>query len=220
MEYICRVALREFLVGLYALCDHLVAQGIRARVLDDGDPERPEKRFLERDLGWVKVEERAVSLVAIRFGGTLGLHPSNWSTSFALGPVPLSSKKIHPVQYHFVVPKDPTASPRAFEAKLRVETSGLLRREVTGVRWDGGRMAGVLAADKSLRRDLRDTIAPHEGVKVVPDERARFVRIVYRGRLVFGFNLLSDTIVHVDRGLPSARMVDAIERIAAKVAAG
>ncbi len=214
------MAVREFLVGTYALCDHLTAQGIRATVVEADADERIEKGFFRRDLGYVKVEGRTFSMVAIRLGGTMSLHPSNWSHRMSVGPVPLSTKDVHPVQYHFVVAKDPSSHPASFEAKLRLETRGFFDRTVDAVRWEGRRMAEVLNADRTLRGDLQGCIRPDEGLRLVADESARIVRIALKGKLVFGFNLLSENLVHLDRGLPNARMVDVIERIAAKVSAG
>ncbi|CAI9831416.1 conserved hypothetical protein [Nitrosopumilaceae archaeon] len=89
-------------------------------------------------------------------------------------------------QAHYVVRIDP-ASPADYAARSIVSTEGALGRgAVTGVTWEGGRLAGVLAADGELCRMMASQGARSARLFVEPTEGAVRIRGGWENHLEFG----------------------------------
>jgi len=192
---------------------HLRSLGLQACALD-GPPEPwMRQRWLSRDLIALGVQGQPYERVALRHGGRLPLHPDNWSSTTAIGMLPIRSRAVQPVQYHFVL-LDVDATPaRRFEAELGIPRSFFGGRRFRA-RWWGGALARRLDGDDGLADDLGAQLKSHErlAVKVQPEDRC--LRVILQSRAVLHFAVLPRVELEADQGLPDERVLALVARIA------
>lgn len=190
-----------------ALADYLRGLGLGAEAVAPDDDDHLERGLLRRDLGYVRLRDRAVALVTLR----LRSHRS-------IVALPFVARSTHTYDLHHIVRVDPSADPVAFEARLALDRRhGRVRSAV----WVGGAAAARIGADEATTRELRELLGVGQRLSVAPDPRHRCVRIVHRTRLRVGVSLpalLRDEGVAFDHGMPSRALLDAIDRVAARVA--
>lgn len=193
--------------GIDELCNHYNALGIDAKVLPEGSPEALEKGLLRQDMGYIKVAGKNFDLVTIRMkGGTSG----SYSLGTA-GPVNIGSKQKIRFEYHHIV-RTP-ATNEAMKASLKKQTKGMLSKQLTGVSWEGGRLADTLNSDTGLNAAITGFLDPSDDMKVEPDQKNNAVRVVFSrvseiksGLIYGGFQF--------DRNLLPKEAIDAADRIA------
>ncbi len=200
---------KDTLTGVEDLCRHLNDLGIAATILPEESEERVERGWARSDLGYIKLEDRHVDLIAVRYGGALSPHPSNWSARLNVLSLPLVSRKVVPVQYHFIVRYGGLADRATFKVDLKNSRGG--------PHWRGGKLTRLLQQDSELASDLVFALDKHEKLWIRADSLHQCIRMVLKTRLVFHFNLVPKPRVVLDRGLPSPELIELIERVARQV---
>lgn len=186
------------------LTEHFARLGHVVRPLGDDEP-RPKQRFFSRVWAWIGLVDCPIDLVGVSPSGTLPLSADNWS--FSIGRrVKVPMRQVHPVQYHFVVRRNPMPFPPHFKAELGK------RRQ-----WKGGVLARRLAEDEELSTLLEDALAKHERLDVIPEPEEKLVRIRLKTRSVFGLLTMIPDGMKAETGLPSAELFGALCRIARHV---
>jgi hypothetical protein len=79
-----------------------------------------------------------------------------------VGPVPLASRGVLPVQAHLLLDGAPDPGP----ARLVWQAEGLFRKTRIGASWRGGHLAAQLQAAPGLCEALLAELGPHDGLDV------------------------------------------------------
>jgi hypothetical protein len=174
-----------------------------ASILPDDSSEAAEKGFIRQDSGgYIKVTGRNFELVTIRARGT------GRSTSS-----PISSKHTIPLEYHHIV-RTNIADEGALKATLKKQKKGFLSKEITGVSWEGGRLATTLNSDSGLNASIMNFITSDDGFRVEPDKKNKIVRIIFSRPSDIKFGLMQGFKFKFDRNLVPKDAVDVIDKIA------
>lgn len=194
------------MVGAQELADFLSLVGRPARVLD----RRPSDLGL-RDPHVLRVSGSPIDRISLRMQGVVGPRQMLGAGSFLaiVGPVPLASRGVLPVQAHLLL--DGAADPGP--AELRWQTTGFFRKERVGVAWRGGPLADDLMAAPGLAESLLAELGPHDGIRVKA-ERDR-VRIVLRRSVTVEVGVFIDGLGRRHATPWSPALLDALETIAA-----
>jgi len=191
------------LAGLDALCEYYKELGMDASILPDDSSEAVEKGFIRQDSGgYIKVTGRNFELVTIRARGT------GRSTSS-----PISSKQTIPLEYHHIV-RTNIADEGSLKATLKKQKRGFLSKEITGVSWEGGRLATTLNSDSGLNASIMNFITSDDGFRVEPDKKNKIVRIIFSRPSDIKFGLMQGFKFKFDRNLVPKDAVDVIDKIA------
>jgi hypothetical protein len=188
------------LAGVDALCEYYQELGMDVSILPDDSSEAVEKGLIRQDRGYIKVTGRNFDLVTIRTKG------KSTSTS-----TPISAKQTIPFEYHHIV-RTNIADEEALKAKLKKQKKSFLSKEITGISWEGGRLATTLNSDSGLNASIMNFITSDDNLWVEPDKKNNIVRIIFsrpsemKGGLLQGFKF--------DRNLVPKDAVDVIDKIA------
>jgi hypothetical protein len=194
------------------LVKHFQSGGISAALLEKDSPET-----VGGDKA-VKISGRQVSLVIPKFAmGSVG-----GGKGFELGPsIGKKATVTHPVvNFHHIVKGRIPADEKEMNATLVAKRKGLLSKEVTGVEWEGGRVASMLNSDAELNNTLlRNNVS---SLKVEGDAKNGCFRIVLQQKIDVviessGF-LVKETKNRAER-LPSLQVFEAIDKIASRLKA-
>jgi len=142
------------------VCGHLRQIGISATTLES----EPKIHAFTNYLGSIKVEGRNIDLLEVEMkmvgGGDMGAG---------------TSRGVKTYRYNYVV----SAKIDGLEDKLKAATKlikkGFLRKEVVGLKWEGGDLAQLLNADSDLKTMLdREGLVEHE---IRSDKKSQCIRI-------------------------------------------
>jgi hypothetical protein len=207
----CGTTMSTFLVPdlfLPLLCDHLRELGYDAVV----DAERtPRGSWPGSDLGYLALKGGPTDLLAVTNPGLSSMRLSNWSHTTSIGRLPISARKVVPVEYHFILRFAGLLSRDTFEARFR----GPAKHPS----WRGGRLAELLETDGLLAASLGAELKPHERFLVRADPRRGFVRIVCETSLRAGFSLFPTPKLELESGLPSHALLSLVDRVVQRVRA-
>jgi hypothetical protein len=165
--------------GLLAVPDSVYQQmvdtyrgaGVSAEFLPKGNQETVE------GTPCIKIVGQDINLVMIRARGM------QKGGGFSIGPSISSSKQTTWPKFHFdhLVRGIRGRNPSDLAAELRATTKGLIQKKVVDLKWEGGRLAGVLNSDAGLRDELlRNQV---EEVKTETLEKIDCVRIEYTAKV-------------------------------------
>lgn len=190
---------------------HLRRLGVQASLLS-GDPEAwMRQSWLRRDLIALRVEGQPYERIALRHAGRLPFHPDNWGSTTSLGWLPLRSKAVQAVQYHFVLLDVPATPQQRWQAELTIPRP-LFGGRAWRARWWGGALAQRLDADDGLAAAVGSGLQRHEGLWVEAQQGC--LRIVVQSRAVLRFALLPRVELEADQGLPDERLLGLVDRVA------
>jgi hypothetical protein len=194
------------MLGAYELAGFLSVVGRPARVLDT----RPVDLGM-RDAHVIRVSGSPIDRISLRMQGVVGPRQLLGAGSFmaSVGPVPLASRGVLPVQAHLLLDGADDPGP----AELRWQTTGFLRKERVGISWRGGPLADALEQAPGLSDRLLSELGLHDGISVMA-ERAR-VRVVLRRSVTVEFGIFIDGLGRRHATPWSPALLDALETIAA-----
>jgi|GEM_PF-4877812 len=207
----------SFFTGLEPFRDYLVSTGRRARVvpsaegLDDG--------FFSRDKNIIALDGSAIDLVTLRVQGMMGPRQllSAGAFTFRLKGIPVFSRKLVPIQYHYIV-----RLPRVYpwlSTKLVQETRGVLGRERVSMAWSTPYLGARIERDAEIMRTLHEHITVDDGLEVRAEVDKSFVRIIHSRASVLETNLFELKILELHRQLAPPALLAAFEKIAMLVRA-
>jgi hypothetical protein len=158
----------------------------------------------------VAVEGAPYSVVCLMARGHVGLRQGFASGfTFGVGPVPLHSTTVMPLQYHFVV----RGAGKAPKTKLRSEIRGVFRRERVRLRWEGSLLALQLMNDQAMMRKL-EQLSVDDGITLEVDPRHDLCRVVLQRYVTVKLSVFEQQLVRVHREAISNDLLDAIDTIA------
>lgn len=201
------------IVGLEPLCRFLNDVGRPARVVEP--PDDLKKGFFFPDKHVIEIEGSPLALVSIHMGGTIGPREalSNPSFDFAIGKLPAVSRKVLPMQYHWVVRTKGTPYPW-LATKLEQETKGFFARERVGLSWTNKVLGPRFAKERTIMDPLAANLKPHDALEVRPEPEKRIVRIVHKRAASFEYNLFDPEIFKARRDSASLPLLEAFEAMA------
>lgn len=201
------------IVGLEPLCRFLNAVGRPARIVEP--PDDLKKGFFFPDKHVIAIESSPLALVSVHMGGTIGPREalSNPSFDIAIGKLPVMSRKVLPMQYHWVVRTKGTPYPW-LATKLEQETKGFFARERVGLSWTNKVLGPRFAKEPAIMEALAANIKPHDVLEVRPEPEKRIVRIVHKRSASFEYNLFDLDIFKARRDSASLPLIEAFEQMA------
>ena len=211
-------AIRDLLGG-DEFCDYQVSLGLAARPADESEASPLGKGYWGLDSQCIAIDDGPFDLVWIRLGGAVGPRQNFKAGAFRLniGPIPVLSNQVLPLQFHYVLWGDPGAARHDVKARLKMRKRGLWNPEIVDVRWTGGRLASLLDRDGDLTEDLLEAMAADESLLVRPHMRSGSVRIVHGCTRTVNFSLLSKEMLDFHQRLAPPELIGSIERIAGHV---
>jgi hypothetical protein len=185
------------------VCEHLRALGYEAEV---ETASRPSVSWAGSDVGHIALKRGPTERLAVTSPGLSSMRPSNWSHTTSIGRIPISARRVLPLEYHFLLRFSGLLSRDTFKARFRGRAKG--------PSWSGGRLAELLATDAALAEALDAELKPHERLSVRADPRRWLVRIVCETSIRGGFAVLPTPKIEIESGLPSRELIEAIGRVA------
>lgn len=200
-------------VGLDAFARYLGDTGRNARVAKPEEVPWLESSFFDQHKQLVVLEKSPVQVISIRMQGAIGPRQNliNHSFSFKVGPIPIMSNRVWPLQYNYIV-RGPERF--ALASKLKQKTKGFFARERQGIYWSGGELASTLMRDEALMADLFQYLDVEDALEVIPETGKGYTRIVHKTTMSVRYNLLADEIVQLYRGKLPEPLLNAMETIA------
>lgn len=151
------------------LLKHYQNAGLNAVLLEKDSPETIDKETA------VKISGRKFDLVILKFA----------SGSIAAGRgggfEPTISKKVtktHPnIRFHHVVRGMGKRSENDLKAEVKEKKEGFISKKLVDIKWDGGKLAGLLNSDAELKNMIMRTGSTP--LKVEPDRKNDCIRIIH-----------------------------------------
>jgi len=211
-------AFRDML-GIDEFRDYLDALGYGARMATEEETARLGGSGWGVDRQCIALDEAPFDLVWIRLGGAVGPRQNLKAGAFRMrvGPVPVMSNQVLPLQFHYCVWGDPGETRHELRAKLRMRKKGFWNPEITDVRWTGGRLASLLDRDTELAETLRDELDADESLHVKPHPGSGSVRIVHGCTRTINYSLFSSDLLQFHQRLAPPELVEAIGTVAERV---
>lgn len=210
------------------LAEHYIAQGIDASLFQVDSPEASAQGLgivrrligflVGTDAGYMQIRGLNYDLVTVRLG-VVSRRTHSTSVEVGFFSYDSTSEEI-PVEYHHVLQVS-ARDERALRANLKKKTKGLFSKEMVDVGWRGGELATMLDSQTELNRLITRVLTPKDDLKVVYDRKNSFARIIltlpghmWRRRVLFSRRS------EIERRLPCAEMVDAVNQIAGLIRQG
>lgn len=194
------------LVGAPQLAAFLTAAGRPAEVLETRPPD-----LGLRDAHVLRVSGSPIDRISLRLQGVVGPRQLLGAPSFiaSVGPVPLASRGVLPVQAHLLL----EGAPDPGRARLVWETEGFFRKTRTGVSWRGGPLAERLAAAPGLCKALMAELGPHDGVEITAEPGR--VRVVLKRSVTVEVGIFIDGLGRRHDSPWTPALLTAMETVAA-----
>ncbi len=208
-------------LGVDDFCTYLNSLGYQARRSTQRESERLPPRVFAPDAHCITVEGAGFQLISLHMQGVVGPRQHLKARAFTLkvGPLPLVSRRLFPLRFHFVVFRDLPADLRALEAQLRIVKQGFWNPTIHSLRWTGGQLGARLDNDERLRGLLEASMAADETLRVQPDLEAGCVRIVHGCIRQVDFSLFEREWVRYHQRIAPPELTAAVDRIARHAAA-
>lgn len=201
------------IVGLEPLCRFLNDVGRPARVVEP--PADLRKGFFFPDKHVIEISGSPLALVSIHMGGSIGPREalSNPSFDVAIGKLPVVSRKVLPMQYHWLVRTKGTPYPW-LATTLEQETKGFFKRERVGLSWTNKVLGPRFAKEPAIMEPLAANLRPHDALEVRPEPEKKIVRIVHKRSAAFEYNLFDPEVFKTKRDHASLPLLEAFEAMA------
>lgn len=151
------------------LLAHYQKAGLDAELLESDSSEtiRGEKA--------IKISRRKFDLVILKFAsGSIGA-----GRGFSIGPsISKQVTKMGPtnINFHYIVKGLGKLNENDLKAEVKEKKEGLISKKLVDIKWEGGKLAGLLNSDSELRSMImRSNVVP---LKVEADRKNDCVRII------------------------------------------
>ena len=203
-------------LGVDDFCTYLDGLGYPARRSSQAERERLPARLFSPDAHCITVEGAGFDMVSVRMQGVVGPRQLLRARAFTLkvGSIPLVSRRLIPLRFHFVVFRDLPGDLVALEARLRIVRRGLWSSGIHRVRWTGGQLGARLDNDPRLAELLQGSMVADETLEVSADRAAGCVRIVHGCTRQMDFSLFEREWLRFHQRLAPPELIAAVDRIA------
>jgi hypothetical protein len=190
------------------LLAHYQKAGLSAELLEPDSSEtiRGEKA--------IKISGRKFDLVILKFAsGSIGA-----GRGFSIGPsISKQVTKMGPtnINFHYIVKGIGKRNENDLEAEAKEKKEGLISKKLVDIRWEGGRLAGLLNSDSELKNIIiKSGVAP---LKVEADRKNDCIRIINEKGIRITIEssgiILKKTETRAEN-LPPIETLDVIDKIA------
>jgi len=209
----------DHLLSVEQFCTYLGTQGFSARRSTGEEMGRLRTSRWDRSSRCLTIEDSPVSLISIQMRGWTGplQNLRAGAIDLRVGPLPVLTRHVLPMQFHYIVDADARGRGGEIEARLELVKHGWWKQTLHGIIWRGGALAKALNRDADVGRDLLASLQPDEALEIVADQTSACVRIVHKCTRVMESSVLATEMLEIEQMLAPPGLLRAIEGIARRL---